>query len=405
MKPTKDQCDLRNKMPNYQIPTTEHEIYALQIATTKLLNEYSDGMAYRRLRARGIEPSRNGDAAQRKKMAGTASEATRHEYSKTGIRLLKNAPPGTDVWQWAAKKSSSKGAWYKNRASLQHTLVARIRKSKQGVDTLNALLSDPSASPELIAKYGAALVMLVASANQLEAMPASGLPEALSGNGKTKRRRQTKARSLRDLPETWRQTVAALMPKPLRICWLTQCLTGARPAEIAKGVQVTVKDEKLILVVAGAKVRKGHAGQEWRELVFDSTSGMARMLLELLDEKSGFIGTDRNANAYRSSVAYYCKKVFPKRKGIAQISAYSARHAFKADLKAEQRPAEEIAKAMGHVSTESATYYGGTGKRLGAVSPVSVRAANAVKVREPYSRGQTNTLSTRMKLKMTPFNE
>jgi integrase len=402
MKPTKDQCDQKDKMPSFKMPTSEQEIYALQIATTQLLNDYFAGMTDRRLQARGIEPSTVKDPDDRKRMASIPSEVTRREYLKTGTRLLKNVPLGADVWAWTAKKSSSSGAWYKNRASLQHTLVARIRKAKRGVDTFNILLSDPSATPELIAKCSTALVMLVASANQLEAMPPGGLPSALSGDGKTKRPRQTKARSLRGLPDNWRETVAAMMPKPVRICWLTQCLTGARPAEIAKGVRVTVDDGKLILIVSGAKVRKGHSGQEERTLMYDASTEMARLLVGLLDATQLTIGTDRNANAYRSAVAYYAKKAFPERQGTVRISAYSARHAFKVDLKAAQWPDAKIAMAMGHVSTESSSYYGGAGKRSGAVSPISVTATNKVKVRKPYSSDRTNTLSPRVKLKVKP---
>lgn len=192
------------------------------------------------------------------------------------------------------------------------------------------------------------------------------------------------------------------MPEALRISWLTQCLTGARPAEIAKGVSATFKDGKLVLVVTGAKVRKGHAGQEKRELVFDVSSGMARMLFSLLDGRSSVIGNDRNANAYRSLVAYYCKKASPERKDTSRMSAYSAGHAFKADMKAENRSPTDIAAAMGHISTESASYYGGADKRTGAVTPISVRATNKVKLRAPYSGGRTNTSVPRISMKLKP---
>lgn len=389
-------------MTHYRIPTSEQEIYALQIATTALLKVYTEAMTKRRLQAKGIEPSRVGDANQRTAMAGTPSESTQKEYLKTGTRLLKNAPPGIDVWEWAAEKSSSKGAWYKNRASLQFTLVACIKKSKLEIDAIVRALQKGDLSPELLAQSRTAFHELVDSANQLEAMPDAGMPDALTLDGKSKRPRQTKARSLRGLPDDWRETVAQLMPEALRISWLTQCLTGARPAEIAKGVSATFKDGKLVLVVTGAKVRKGHAGQEKRELVFDVSSGMARMLFRLLDGRSSVIGNDRNANAYRSLVAYYCKKASPERKGTARMSAYSARHAFKADMKAENRSPTDIAAAMGHISTESASYYGGADKRTGAVTPISVRATNKVKLRAPYSGGRTNTSVPRISMKLKP---
>lgn len=390
-------------MTHYRIPGSEQEINSLQKATTALLKKYTEAMTNRRLQAKGIEPSRVGDADQRKAMAGTPSEATQKEYLKTGNRLLKNAPPGIDAWAWAAEKSSSKGAWYKNRASLQFTLIARIKKSKLEIDAIVRALQKGDVSPELLAQSRTAFNVLVDSANQLEAMPEAGMPDALTLDGKSKRPRQSKARSLRGLPDEWRETVAELMPEDLRISWLTQCLTGARPAEIAKGVSAAFTDGKLVLVVTGAKVRKGHAGQEKRELIFDASSGMARMLFALLDGRPSVIGSDRNANAYRSLVAYYCKKASPERKGAARTSAYSARHAFKADLKAAERSPTAIAMAMGHVSTESASYYyGGTGKRTGAVTPISVRATNKVKVRAPYSSGQTNKSSPRAVLKLKP---
>lgn len=392
-------------MTHYRIPGSEKEIQALQIATTELLKKYTEAMTNRRLQAKGIEPSRVRDADQRKEMAGTPSEATQKEYLKTGNRLLKNAPPGIDVWEWAAKKSSSKGAWYKNRASLQFTLVARIKKSKLEIDALvRAAQKNRSALPKLLAQYGTAFHVLVDSANQLEAMPAAGMPDALTLDGKSKRSRQSKARSLRGLRGDWCETIAQLMPEALRKSWLTQCLTGARPAEIAKGVSAEFTDGKLVLAVTGAKVRKGHAGQAKRELAFDASCGMARMLCALLEGQSSVIGEERDANAYRSLVAYYCKKAFPERKGTARISAYSARHAFKADLKAEKRSPTEIAKAMGHISTESASYYGGVGKRTGAVTPISVSATDKVKVRKTYdSSGQKNTSAPRAVLKLKPF--
>jgi hypothetical protein len=376
----------------------------LQVASTKLLQEHLEGLTERRLVAKGIDPTKPMDEKVRKHLAGEPNEKTQGRYRRTGNRLLDGCPAREDVWTWTAeRKSSSKGTWYDNRASLQFALRERIRHAKHEIDECVRAVNAKSATQEIVDRARKAIEVLSRSAEQLKRMPQGGVPASLKSVGGKKTPRRTKGRSLKGLPENWRELVAEQMPERRRKEWLVQCMTGIRPAELAKGVRVKFEAGKVMFLILGAKVREGLSGQDKRILEFDDTSSLARMLAEALEHKPCTVGADTQAESYRKSAEYYGRKAFPNRKGELAISAYTARHAFKTQLKAAGKTQQDIAMAMGHRSTKSASYYCGTPKgKKGAVVPVAVKATHMPKVRKHYVKPSVVKANPRPAPKMKP---
>jgi len=176
----------------------------------------------------------------------------------------------------------------------------------------------------------------------------------------------------------------------LQLAYLIQAISGCRNEEILKGVSVVLLPDGLLdVTVAGAKVGK-HAGQLQRSFtVAVNSGGVAAMLGALLEgnvpvnSSQLLAGEDREKtkDKYRKAVARASQSVFPPKKGKQGLSAYSLRHQFKKDV-STSADRETVAKAMGHSTTRSATYYGAGGKAGGGtVTPLNVKATRPVKQR------------------------
>jgi hypothetical protein len=376
-------------MSSFKIPTNFKEYEALQRDTTKLLQGHIERFQERRLRAKGIEPSAISNGPTKRSTVGSLGDATKAEYVRTARRLLRKADiEQLNVWEVAAERATTKGVWYQSRAALQHVLIAEMRGYKKSLDEFSNRQKEGKVTKELEVATGRATKLLVWAANQLAAIP-RGLPPSLKYDGKHKRPRHTKAHSLKGLPSDWREKIARRLSDERKLQWLTQCVTGMRPAELGKGVKIEFNNGLIELTVIGAKVRTGHAGQEWRRIAFDATEGLPGMLAELLNHESGVVGHDMNVKAYCNAISYHANEAFPDRPGKMRLSAYSARHAFKSDLKAAGKSLEEISSALGHRSSESQAYYCGTSsKGSGMLKPLEIDAANKVKVRRTFAEGR-----------------
>lgn len=202
------------------------------------------------------------------------------------------------------------------------------------------------------------------------------------------RARASKRHVVAKLPADWRARVFAATesgraPSRLRQAVALLWLTGCRPAEIEKGVEVSIIGKYLVLKINGAKcgvidngVTQAQRGIETRVLTISpSQNAAAEMLFSLATESGGKMQVKYDAVALSNKVSEAGKKAL-KKKGI---SPYCFRHAMGCDLKSCDGLDDAFrAQVMGHLSVESLARYGRRRRGGGGPSPVQrVRTTDA----------------------------
>jgi len=267
---------------------------------------------------------------------------------------------------------------------VQFYVVTRIRELKRVIDKLGR----GPVSPD---EMRAVMQELPLLAEALESWPQGVPAKFLPGSG-FKPVRMSKSKSLVKAPPDWEEQVAKRLSSNYLRFWLVQCATGCRPEELSKGFSVERRsDGTLVIGIRGAKVGP-FSGQPKRLLVLSiATEGWAvQMLAARIKPDVVLTGLrqEKSTNAYCKAIKRACDKAFP---GLA-LSAYSARHQKKADLKTAGVDRVGMAKVLGHRTTRSATYYGRAVRgRAGSVRPIAIEATHTVKVRAKFVQRQTHT--------------
>lgn len=400
------------ELQHFEAPKTLNELRDLQHRITELLRAHETKWAQRKLCSPKATPAQRaailGQFDTHEALlaaAGTATNVTSNKYLGQGRQSFKKAcDERVSVWELGIQRSSTTGSWYTFRAAMQFYLVDEMVKMKATVDDFIVAIDNrgQAVPPELGKKSKYAIANLPKLAEQLAALPA-GLPLAFAAkalrsstppasstvegvSAPPKRRRRSKAASLKGLPADWREQMAATMKPNLRRRWLMQCVTGCRSEELKNGVTVMLRSDGYIETrVVGAKIGK-QAGQPIRKMTVPAQAGVALALANLLKPEKPFTCEFRSADvdAHRKAVTRVGQRVFPERKSVEQITPYSARNQFKADIAQSKLSREKIAKAMGHSTTRSAAYYGRGVKSggSGCVTPIKVDASRSVKTQK-----------------------
>jgi hypothetical protein len=153
---------------------------------------------------------------------------------------------------------------------------------------------------------------------------------------------------------------------------------GARPNEIELGVALkrfqTRQGEVVQVRIRGAKVTD-HSGQPERVLWISATSPEGLALLSAIP--AGATRTVVRRRAKRINLDW-SQRIRPRMGG--KPSAYSLRHQFAANLKAQGLDPIEIAKALGHLSVKSQKRYGSASQgQRGGVGLLAVDATRDVR--------------------------
>lgn len=387
----------------FKRPTSTPEVHQLQRDTTELLHDHRVKVALNKLcpcrKSESVEQTlarRDGLRATFKSdadliaAAGRPDKTTAATYQKRGLGVVKAAQKTkVDVWEVVEKRSKSVDSWYTCKAAVQFFLTEQIAGYKQLINTWYAERRPGvtlPANPVPRSHFEAALTYLPFFASALAATP-EGHPPSKFGEGGHKRGLNSKSGSITRRPDDWREQLASTMFGDMKLLFLIQCVTGCRPIELQKGVQVVLTaNDELLFSVNGAKLSK-HAGQSLRAGRIGAKEGIAGELAKLLTvalpvESAPLIG---KVDTYRKMVARCAEKHFPSKEASRRVTAYSVRHQMRTDLRSSGVSREETAEMMGHATTKSATYYG-TGGRAGkgAVKLRQVSATRPVKQRAAH---------------------
>lgn len=184
-----------------------------------------------------------------------------------------------------------------------------------------------------------------------EAPPKSDGPPMAFRKGTSKRL------GMHKLPALWPRMMAAQI-KPSHACadHLTILeMTGARPVEFSNGIRVRRVRGALEFTLIGAKF-SDTTGLKERVLTVPIRTQTARSLArKLVLDGPEHVWTCKE-KALAAYITALQKKVFPRHS--YKISPYSYRHALASDLKSTGAGSVDIAAALGHRSTRTASAYG-----------------------------------------------
>lgn len=159
-----------------------------------------------------------------------------------------------------------------------------------------------------------------------------------------------KRRTLRNLPDSWREMIFDASTPKLKQSVAVLALTGCRPDELKKGISVSESELGIIFTIHGSKTNDGH-GQQERTLTIERTEQNARFFDAIqageIQEDDGYV---------RVSLNRLSKKIWPNRKSV--ISAYNFRHQMISDLKNTGADSIRIALTLGHSVTKTQSMYG-----------------------------------------------
>lgn len=256
----------------------------------------------------------------------------------------------------------SSASYHAMRAAVSFTAAAVYREARKAADDARRAGDPERASRE--AQRAREAVDTFVSARQ------SVRPE-----GRSKRRSK---RSCLPRWGEWQADVLELATPVQRPGVAVMWATGARPAEIEKGVRLewtaTTDGLAICATIEGAKVSEV-AGQPWRRVYVDPRSPAGEALAAVLDGQASSV-VQRGAKRLNKD----CEAIRAKG-GPAKVSPYSFRHQLAADLKAMhgQEGAALTAAALGHATTRMQGRYGSVqqgrgGHVLGAETAVEVRS-------------------------------
>ena len=207
-------------------------------------------------------------------------------------------------------------------------------------------------------------------------------------------KRKSKKTSLSRLPKDWREKMVEKSEGQFRIPMMIAFLSGVRPEELQKGVQVKLFNNCLYVHIKGAKVKE-NAGQEYRQfkLAYHPLTDLLIKLLKENGQSEMLVKVDKG-NSVTNHMRAVGKKIWPKRK--ESITAYTARHAMAADCKSaivNGADPDLVSKVLGHCVDKTASFYGNRFQSGGtSVVPSDVQVPKAVrqKSKERNERRRTD---------------
>ena len=197
----------------------------------------------------------------------------------------------------------------------------------------------------------------------------------------------SKRTRLRGLPDDWRNQMFENAKRSKYLDAIAVlAATGARPAELEKGITVNLtRENTLTFTIIGVKTHNGKYGQEIRKLEIAANSVVTKHLLDRVQEH-GQLRIAANAGSLSDYARYLGKKTFPSLKKA--VSAYCFRHQFAADLKAEGMESADVSAALGHCVDETQSYYASGRSARGSSGVQKVVGTREVREKTPEKMHQ-----------------
>ncbi len=176
-------------------------------------------------------------------------------------------------------------------------------------------------------------------------------------------RRKSKRSDLRSLPNDWReQLYKRLERSKYKLPYLVEAVSGCRPGELEKGVQVFCNQSMLtIRIDNGVKVTE-EKGQPWREISYRVDHDSHLLVKALYDacrkpenDTCTVVGIDKSTN-WRAALSASGQSLWPRLR--FRICPYHLRNAAASDFKRSGVGNEELSAALGHCVDKTSSLYG-----------------------------------------------
>ncbi len=281
------------------------------------------------------------------------SKSTQHEYSAAFIRLN-----GQHWREYAEEHKLTKRSASVLRAAWRRSIAERILWASEVAENVDA---------EERQKHEESAKSL-----SLELVSDLALPAYQAPAGTQRPGQKSKRKSLKGLPDDWRDIMLESVKTEDQLPLLVMTLTGCRPAELKKGIQVIASNHLLAFIIQGAKIKE-NAGQPQRAIAIDPKSVLSRnhALINKLFQTQATVRIDDDQR-FQKRIYRIAKKL-----GFKQVSCYALRHQLAADLKSNKNTRTEIALSLGHQSERTQRFYGNhkQGNKGGRVIEVHAHAA------------------------------
>lgn len=313
-------------------------------------------------------------------------EKTQQAYTKDVERLSR---VNADI-QVALKAATAKNSYYRNRAAVVFHQMRELEAAVRMVEEAERACDAEA--------YAAHCCRVDECLNRVRALPpdpkflrvkagASGEWTRINAASPRKKQRETgKRKSLRGLPDGWRERIwACAQRSKYRDALAVTMLTGCRPAELVKGVEILVADDSgLDVEIQGAKLTR-YSGQKLRWLTYPTSDAPWELYLHQLVALSGKPSVtisliESQKKRFSDTVSTWSKRLWPRRRN--GVAPYSFRHLF-AGLIKKSYPgdAETVAAALGHLSSKTQRNYGIAKQACGVGgAPIRIEASAEVKI-------------------------
>lgn len=230
---------------------------------------------------------------------------------------------------------------------------------------------------------------------------AKTLPEEYKVGWEPSSKRSGKKSSLNKMAADWREQIAVASGGQFRLPTLVAIMTGCRPAELEKGISLTLINNQVIAHIPGAKVTD-NSGQPERTFTL-ADHPVTDQIIEEINKQTceGYITVKvKHGNSVTTHIRNLAIKLWPKRK--SKITVYSLRHAMAADCKYAIKhygaDKDLVSKVLGHFVDETQTYYGSSSQAKGrSVVPSAVTTPRPIKQKATKRNRNINQLKQKTK--------
>ncbi|CDQ11958.1 conserved protein of unknown function [Acidithiobacillus ferrivorans] len=277
--------------------------------------------------------------------------STQEQYKKMTERMHRTGKSPDEA-------AGTTKAFYAYRAAVVHAAKAELRESLTARDRASREKND-DARRDAEKRISVALAML-------DRYPPGGRDKAdnfqrtsLYTGAHQSERSNGKRETLAERAPDWRERVFQNVRERDKDAVSVAALTGARPAEIAKGVQVDkIAGGGLRFTIHGAKLDDATGrGQKSRTIEVTradaAKSAEGRHLLA-----AGPAAREVPLDGTPSAFAHRVQRA-GERAGVERVSPYDYRHSFADRARSDGAGRDELAAAMGHRSETSQAAYGG----------------------------------------------
>ena len=201
-------------------------------------------------------------------------------------------------------------------------------------------------------------------------------------------KRVRRVSKIKKLPINWQETIINSISTKiqyLKEAIIIMSMTGCRPCEI-RSIRINlIENNQISVSINNAKLKNTST----KRILIYKLVGLAIELKSVFNDKSAnaLVFSNINEKQIANLLARTSKKAFPKLNLI--VTPYCFRNAIASDAKNSGMPPEDLAKLLGHCSTQTQKFYGRAkyGKSTNPLLPIEILSNNEVHIyQSKYSR-------------------